>query len=256
MKDWNPTEYLRFEAERTRPARDLASRIDLAEPGNVIDIGCGPGNSTLVLSERWPSSAILGIDSSPAMIEKARKDYPDGNWTVADASAFEARGSYDVVFSNATIQWIPDHGKLVPRLFDALRPGGALAVQIPAFTKMPVHEAIRAVAESDGWRAATKGCADGFTFRDLGYYYDLLCPCASRIDAWETLYSHVLPSRLAIVDFVRSTGLRPYLDALRDDAEREDFLADLAVEVGKAYPERADGKVLFPFDRLFFIAYK
>jgi len=256
MNDWNPTEYLRFEAERTRPSRDLATRIEVEKAKDIVDIGCGPGNSARVLRERWPEASILGLDNSPAMIKKARMDFPGEKWIVADAAAFDAREAYDVVFSNATIQWIPGHETLVPRLFGALRPGGALAVQVPAFAKIPIRDAILAVAGSARWKEATRGCAEAFTFHDLGFYYNLLCRGASRVDLWETLYSHVLPSRSAVVDFIRSTGLRPYLGALRDDAERNDFLADLYEEIRGAYPERADGKVLFPFDRQFFIAYR
>ena len=256
MTDWNPRDYLAFEAERTRPSRDLAARIAVERPADIGEIGCGPVNTARVLRERWPEAAILGLDNSPAMVEKARKDYPEGNWVVADAAAFDAPEAYDSVFSNAAIQWIPAHQALLPRLFGALRPGGALAVQVPAFERMPIRDAIRSVAESARWKSATAGCADGFAFHDLGYYYDLLCREASRIDAWETLYSHVMPSRSAIVEFIRSTGLRPYLDALPGDSERKAFLADLVIEAERAYPARVDGKALFPFDRQFFIAYK
>ncbi len=254
--DWDPVEYLRFEAERTRPSRDLVARIEVEAPKDIIDIGCGPGNSAKVLLERWPGASILGIDSSPAMIERARKERPEGSWEVADAAGFEAREAFDIVFSNAAIQWIPDHESLIPRLFGAVRPGGALAVQVPMFEAMPIYAAIRAVAGSSRWRAHLGSLASGLTFYDLDFYYDILGPMASKVDAWRTQYAHVMPSRSAIVDFVRSTGLRPYLDALCDDEERRDFLADLLAGIGEAYPDRADGKVLFPFDRLFFIASK
>jgi trans-aconitate 2-methyltransferase len=258
MKDWNPTEYLRFEAERTRPSRDLAARIEVESPKDLVDIGCGPGNSTRVLRERWPESSILGLDSSEAMIEQARKDCPEGKWIVADAAAFDAPEAYDVVFSNATLQWIPCHETLVPRLFAALRPGGALAVQVPMFSSMPISAAIDRVAKSARWKELAGDRGEGFTFCDAAFYYDLLCTRAgaARIDLWETSYDHVMPSREAVVDFVRYTGLRPYLDVLSGEDERAEFLGDLLREVEKAYPSRADGKVLFPFKRLFFIAYK
>jgi trans-aconitate 2-methyltransferase len=256
VEDWNPTEYLRFEAERTRPSRDLAARIEVEAPEDIVDIGCGPGNSTRVLRERWPESSILGLDSSPAMIEKARKECPEGEWTVADAAAFDGRGAYDIVFSNAALQWMPAHEALVPKLFGALRPGGALAFQVPMFEAMPIHAAIRAVAESDRWRSRLGGLASGLTLRDIDFYYDILGPIASRVDAWRTQYAHVMPSCAAIVAFVRSTGLRPYLDALPGDRERDEFIRGLVAECERAYPVRSDGKTLFPFDRLFVVAYR
>lgn len=256
MDDWNPTEYLRFEAERTRPSRDLAARIEAEAPKDIVDIGCGPGNSTRVLRERWPESSILGLDSSPAMIEKARKEYPEGEWAVADAAAFDGRGAYDIVFSNAALQWMPAHEALVPRLFGALKPGGAIAFQVPMFEAMPIHSAIRAVAESYPWRSRLEGLASGLTSHGVDFYYDILGPIASRVDAWRTQYAHVMPSRASIVDFIRSTGLRPYLDALPGDRERDEFIRDLVAECGRTYPARADGKALFHFDRLFVVAYK
>ncbi len=256
MSDWNPSEYLRFEAERTRPAFDLAARIEVEEPRAAVDIGCGPGNSSRALRARWPLCSMLGLDSSPAMIERARSAYPADEWRVADAAGLEAAEAFDVVFSNAALQWIPDHDSLVPRLFAAIRPGGALAVQVPRFASMPMSEAIDAVAASPRWRGSTAGCADNFTYHGAEYYYDLLAHRASRIDLWETLYCHVLPSPGALVDFIRSTGLRPYLDALSGDGLKAAFEAEVLAEVEKSYPLRADGKVLFPFHRLFFIAYR
>jgi trans-aconitate 2-methyltransferase len=256
MSDWNPSQYLRFEAERTRPSVDLAARIDVAEPRAIVDIGCGPGNSTRVLRQRWPRSSILGLDSSPAMIERARTEQPGEEWRVSDAAAFDSREAYDVVFSNAALQWIPDHASLVPRLLGAVRTDGALAVQVPQFASMPIHVAIESVARSAKWDAYTAACAGNFTYHDAEFYYDLLCPAAARIDLWETYYFHVLPSSRAIVDFIRSTGMKPYLDALPDDLSKREFEDEVLAEVERAYPPRADGKALFPFDRLFFIAYK
>jgi trans-aconitate 2-methyltransferase len=256
MMDWDPSQYLRFVAERTRPSADLAARIEVAEPSAIVDIGCGPGNSTRVLRDRWPQSSILGLDSSPAMIAQAKQEYNEMSWTVADASDFDAREAYDVVFSNAALQWIPDHARLVPKLFGAVRPRGALAIQIPQFTSMPISAAMEAVAGSVRWAKHTEGCAANFTYHDAKYYYDLLCPLSSGIDLWETWYFHVLPSHGALIDFIRSTGMKPYLDAISGEANKAEFERDVLARVEKAYPSGADGKVLFPFDRLFFIAYR
>jgi trans-aconitate 2-methyltransferase len=256
MGDWDPASYLRFEAERTRPSFDLASRIELAEPRELIDLGCGPGNSTRALRERWPRARILGLDSSRAMIDEARRGFPEGEWIVADAAALDEREAYDLVFSNAALQWMPDHEALIPRLFSALRGGGALAAQIPLFTAMPLCAAIDSVARSPRWRAATAGCASLFTYHDAGFYYDLLAPLASRLELWETWYWHVLPSHRALLDFIRSTGLKPYLEAIPEAEARAKFEGEVLAESAKAYPARADGHVLFPFDRLFFVAYR
>jgi trans-aconitate 2-methyltransferase len=256
MSDWDPALYLRFEAERTRPSIDLASRIEIAEPESILDVGCGPGNSARVLLARWPKSRILGLDSSPAMIERAKRDYPEMSWVLGDATALDAREAYDLVFSNAALQWMPEHEELVPRLLAAAKTGGALAVQIPRFKGMPVNAAIERVAASARWRALTEGCAEGHHYHEPVRYYDMLCGLAKRIDLWQTHYSHVLPSRGAIIDFIRGTGMKPYLDALPGTELKDEFEREVLSECEPLYPLRADGKVLFPFDRLFFIAYK
>jgi trans-aconitate 2-methyltransferase len=189
------------------------------------------------------------------MIEKARDGHPEGEWTIFDASDFDAHEAYDIVFSNAALQWMPDHARLVPKLFDAVRPRGALAIQIPQFTSMPISAAIEAAAGSARWAKRTSGCASSFTYHDAKYYYDLLCPLSSRIDLWETWYFHVLPSHGALIDFIRSTGMKPYLDAISGDDLKAEFERDVLAWVEKAYPASADGKILFPFDRLFLVAY-
>jgi trans-aconitate 2-methyltransferase len=256
MGDWDPDSYLRFADERTQPSTDLVSRIGLESPGKIVDIGCGPGNSTRTLRRRWPESGILGLDYSEAMIAKARQDYPDQRWEVGDAAAFDAREEYDLVFSNATLQWIPNHEDLVPRLFRGVKRGGALAVQIPMFKTMPVNLAIEAVAERPEWRPYTGRCAELFTFHAAAFYYDLLSSLAGKLDLWETSYIHVLDSHSALLDFCRSTALRPYHAGLPSDESRSRFDEELVAEFGRRYALQRDGKLLFPFIRLFFIGYK
>lgn len=256
MSDWNPGQYLRFEAERTRPAMDLAARVELEAPASIVDVGCGPGNSTRVLRRRWPLASILGLDNSPAMIEKARSDQPGLGWRLGDAASLDESEAYDLVFSNAAIQWIPGHEALIPRLFKAARPGGALAVQVPRFDAMPIRDALERVASSARWAVYTQGRRDGLVYHESEFYYDLLCPLATRVEIWRTSYFHVLPSHRALVDFVSSTGMRPYLDALPEEGLRAEFEGEVLAEVEQSYSSRADGRVLFPFDRLFFIAYK
>lgn len=256
MTYWNPDAYMKFGNERTRPSIDLVGRIDLADPASVVDIGCGPGNSTQVLRERWPKASVIGLDSSPRMIEKARAAFPAGEWVLADAASWAPDGRYDLIFSNATLQWIPDHDALIGRLFERVARGGALAVQVPANSGSPLHQALLRTARSPEWRTATAGCENLITYQDAAFYYDRLRGRTGRLDIWETTYFHVMESRRDLVEWYASTGLRPYLERLAGDHEREAFRNRVLSECESGYPLRADGRVLFPFKRLFFVAYR
>jgi trans-aconitate 2-methyltransferase len=256
MSDWDPESYLRFANERTQPSIDLVSRIRLESPRAVIDIGCGPGNSTQALRRRWPKCDILGLDYSEAMIAKARLDYPNERWMVGDAAKFDAKERYDLVFSNATLQWIPRHEELLPRLFSGAAKGGALAAQIPMFRSMPINIAIETVAGRSEWRQYTASCAGQFTYHDAGFYYGILAGLSEKVDLWETSYVHVLDSYEALIDFCRSTALKPYLERLPSDEARERFEDELLAECKRRYSLQGNGKLLFPFDRLFIMAYK
>jgi len=254
VPDWNPQSYLKFKNERTQPSVDLVSRIKIERPQNIIDIGCGPGNSTQALAERWPDAEITGLDNSPAMIEKAKKDYPHQEWILGDAARMDTEKRYDIVFSNATIQWLPGHEKLIPEFMSLVKRGGALAVQVPMFNRMPLNDAILRVAERPEWKARMQGCADNFTYHDGDFYYRLLAPQATVVELWQTEYIHVLPSHPALIEFCRSTALRPYLERLPSEKDKSAFEGHLLEECQKAYPAQPDGKVLFRFKRLFFIA--
>jgi trans-aconitate 2-methyltransferase len=256
MSDWNPDSYLRFADERTQPSIDLVSRICLESPERIVDIGCGPGNSTQALRRRWPASDILGLDYSESMIAKAKQDYPGQSWVVGDAAKFDARDEYDLVFSNATLQWIPKHEELLPRLARGVKKGGAIAFQIPMFRTMQVNLAIEAVARRPEWSRYTAGIAELFTYHDAAFYYDLMVGFSARMDLWETTYIHVLGSHGALVDFCGSTALRPYHASLPSDEARESFDDELLAECGHRYSLQKDGKLLFPFVRLFAVGYK
>lgn len=256
MSSWSPGEYMRFGDERTRPSVDLAARIAIDSPARVIDLGCGPGNSTRVLKERWPQAHVVGLDSSSDMIEAARADEPDEEWVVADIEGWSANEPYDVVFSNAALQWLPDHGLLMERLFGNVAPGGALAFQIPSATYATVRTLIHDVARSGPWASRMAVPLGALTMEAPGLYYDHLAPLARSVDAWETEYFHVLDSAPAIVDWIASTGLRPFLAVLESASEQEAFLADLHARVAEAYPRQRDGRVLFPFRRTFVVAYR
>jgi trans-aconitate 2-methyltransferase len=256
MTDWNPDQYLKFDRERTQPSIDLVSRIIFEKPSKIIDIGCGPGNSTQVLVQRWPDSEITGIDNSPAMIERAKKDYPNQDWRILDAGTDEIEENFDIVFSNATIQWIPDHPKLFKKFYNMLSDNGILAIQIPLFWDMPLGKSIATIAENSRWNSATKGVIELFTIQDFSSYYEILSERFHSIDIWETNYIHILDSQLSILKMIKSSGLRPFLDRLVNDNDKKDFEAMVLNEIIKDYPLQKDGKVLFPFKRLFFISNK
>ena len=256
MEQWDPNLYLRFGDERTQPAIDLVARVALETPRRIIDIGCGPGNSTAALRRRWLLAEVTGLDSSPEMIERARRDAPDQEWICADAAGFTAEQTYDLVYSNATLQWIPNHRELLLRLWNAVAPGGALAVQVPANQESPLHCALRAVAKSEPFRKQLDGVDRVFTYHPAGFYYDLFAPIARRYVTWTTEYLHVMQSHQDLMTWYRGTGMRPFLQALANDRQRDAFESSVLEEARRGYPLQSDGKLLFPFRRLFFVAYR
>lgn len=256
---WDAHEYLRFADQRTRPSRDLAERVDVCHSKRIVDLGCGPGNSTAVLAGRWPESEVVGVDNSPQMIAAARKTDPSRQWVVEDIAAWvSAEGNqFDIVFSNAAIQWVDDHATLLPQLLKRVAPGGALAIQMPANPDGPAYRAMRAVACSQAWKSHfPAGCVCEWHVHDLPFYYDVLAPQAAQLDFWETEYVHIMESAEAIAQWYKATGLRPFLEQLPTDAQQQRFLADFTQQIARVYPPRQDGNVLFPFRRLFLIAYR
>ncbi len=256
MNDWNPNLYMQFRSERTQPSIDLISKINSVEPKSIIDIGCGPGNSTRVLVNRWPKAKITGLDSSLSMIKKAEKNYPDQEWIVANALAYESRIKYDIVFSNAAIQWIPNHEDLLKKFHRMLSDNGLIAVQIPLFWDMPLGKIINETANDCRWTEQMEGISDLFTIHNYSFYYDHLSSLFDSIDIWETYYFHILDSHIAIIEMMRSTGLKPYLEKLDNDLNINQFEKKVLKGIEKTYPKQIDGNVLLPFKRLFFIGYK
>lgn len=254
--DWNPELYLKYGKERIQPTIDLVSRIQFENPASIIDIGCGPGNSTQILVQRWPQAEITGVDNSPAMIEKAKNDFPQQEWKIVDAGKDVIHDKYDIVFSNATIQWIPDHAGLIKKFNDLLTGKGLVAVQLPLFWDMPLGKAIARIAAENRWVEITKGVTDQLTIHTHSFYYDQLSKWFSSIDIWESTYMHIMDTQLSILEMIRSTGLKPFLARLENEEDIKDFEAEVLVEIEKDYPLRENGKVLFPFKRLFFIAAK
>lgn len=258
MADWNPALYTRFEDERTRPAAELLARVPLDAPRLACDLGCGPGNSTALIAARFPDAEVLGLDSSPAMLESARARLPDLTFARADAATWVPERAPDLIFANAVLQWLPDHATLLPRLFGLLAPGGVLAVQMPDNLAEPTHRLMREVAAAGPW-AATIGdpAVAGRLGRMLepAAYYDLLAPLAAEVDVWRTAYHHRMADAAAIVDWVSATGLRPFLDPLQP-GEKAGFLAAYTGAIDAAYTPRSDGQRLLAFPRVFIVARK
>ncbi|MCI0683088.1 MAG: trans-aconitate 2-methyltransferase [Gemmataceae bacterium] len=256
MPNWDADLYLRFAEERTQPAIDLLARVAVAAPRRVIDLGCGPGNSTALLRQRWPDAQIIGLDNSEEMITAAAKSYPAGAWLGADVRSWSDPVPFDVIFSNAAFQWVPDHAALLPRLFHMVAAGGALAMQMPRHLQSPVHQLMLEISTRPEWNDRMERARTAVAVESPAFYYDTLQPLAARIDLWETEYQHVLSGPHAIVSWIRGTGLRPYLDALANDDERSRFETLLLAGVEQAYPRHPDGMVLFPFRRVFVVAYR
>ena len=252
MADWNSNLYLKFKNERTQPAIDLASRLRSYRPKRIADIGCGPGNGTAVIKSVFPEAKIIGLDNSSSMIDKAKAEHPDLQFEFCDAS--DLSGEFDILFSNACLQWLPDHGVLLSRLMNHLNLGGALAVQIPMNQDEPLFRMIHEVSSQPRWKFQNIYFDTNKVLEPLEYY-DILCGCSSAFQMWETVYCHSLPSHEALLDWVRSTRLRPYLEAL-DSEGAAAFEQELLLRVKDIYPVQKDGNVLFRFRRFFFIAEK
>lgn len=253
-EDWNAAQYLKFEDERTRPSRDLLAQVHHSDARVVVDLGCGPGNSTQLLAERFPGADLLGIDTSPDMLAAARIRLPQARFEQADAATLTLDRPADVIFANAVLQWIPDHAALLARLMTLLAPGGVLAVQMPDNLDQSSHKAMGETASAGPWADRLQAASAARTdLLSVGAYYDVLVPHAARVDVWHTIYQHPLDGLPAIVDWLKSTGLRPFLDPL-DAPARADFLAAYQARLATHYPLQANGKVLLAFPRLFLVA--
>lgn len=250
---WDPAQYLRFADQRLRPAVELLARIPQRSPACVYDLGCGAGNVTRLLRERWPDARIVGVDSSVEMLERAAREAPGIEWVHDDLASWRPPQPADVVFSSATLQWLDGHERLFPELLDSVAPGGAFALQMPRNFGAPSHKLMREVAGSGPWRARLEPLLRSAPVGSPSFYYELLAPRAPSVDVWETEYVHVLSGDDPVLQWTRGTALRPLLAALAP-AEREGFEHRYAELLRTAYQKRADGTTLFPFRRLFIVA--
>lgn len=256
---WDPAQYAAFSGQRSRPFFDLIGRIGHPAPRRVVDLGCGPGELTAVLALRWPDAEVLGIDSSPEMIARARhlENSPQNlHFVQEDVRDWIPESGTDVVVSNAVLQWVPNHHALLARWAAELEQGGWLAFQIPGNFSAPSHVLMRTLAESERWNAQL---ASVLRHDDVvstpGEYHRLLRGAGLDTDAWETTYQHLLAGENPVLEWVRGTGLRPVLAALTA-AEAADFERAYAVMLAAAYPPEPDGGTLFAFRRIFAVGVK
>jgi len=249
---WDPDRYLTYADERGRPFLELLARVAVDAPREVVDLGCGPGNLTGLLAERWPEAHVVGLDSSPEMIERARALGRPVTYDVVDLREWRPDAPVDVLVSNATLQWVPDHLQLLPSLVAAVAPGGWFAFQVPGNFDEPSHTIRRDLAAEPDYATYTQGVAVPDS-HDPAVYYDALAAAGCVVDTWETTYTHVLSGPDPVFTWVSGTGARPTLQALPDEL-RTRFEAEFKQRLAAAYPVRADGSVLLPFRRVFAVA--
>ena len=250
---WDPTQYLRFGDERLRPALDLLARVPLQNPARIVDLGCGPGNVTAILKQRFPNAAVTGLDGSAAMLEKARAAAPDCRFVQGDFFTWVPDEKPDLIYSNAALHWVGEHESLFPRLLSLLAPGGVLVVQMPAMHKEPLRTLPLKIGATPAWVAHLRGKTSARDLLEPGEYWDILRPRVAELHMWETIYMHALQGENAVGEWAQGSSLRPFLDALPEHL-RAPFRAAYDAEANKIYPRRADGVTLLPFRRQFFVA--
>lgn len=255
MQNWNPIQYEKFLKDRTQPAIDLANRIEEIAPNSILDLGCGLGNSTKVLKDKFPSAKIIGADNSDEMLEKARELYPDIEFINLDANGdlHELNGRFDIVFSNACKQWLPNHRELLPKLMTLLNSNGVLVIQIPMQRDHLVHMIINELVNTTKWsKKLTPRQYNNLTTEE---YFDVISDISNDFEIWETSYCHRMPNYESIIEWYKGTGLRPYLEQLTE-SDAADFVNDVFVKLKQRYKMQKNGEILFRFPRLYFMVRK
>lgn len=253
MSKWDSEQYLKFKNQRTRPAIDLVQRIEINNPQKILDIGCGPGNSTKVLKNAFPKAHILGIDSSENMIKKAKETYSDIEFRIMDITdEDQSLENFDIIFSNACLQWIPNHKKLIPMIFSKLSKGGVLAVQIPMNFQEKLFTIMSETVHEDKWDFSSIPAEPNTTLK-CEEYFDILSSLTDNFDIWETVYYHNMPSVDSMVEWIKGTRLRPYLNALNSiDAKK--LINEITEKASRVYTKQENGEIIFKFRRFFFTA--
>lgn len=250
---WDPTQYLKFAGERLRPAIDLLARVPLASPERVVDLGCGAGNLTPLMQQRWPQAKHIGVDSSPSMLAKAKADYPVAEFVEGDIATWKPAQPVDLIYSNAALHWLNDHETLIPGLLNGLKPGGWLAIQMPRNFGAPSHMCIVDAIELGPWRSKLEPHLRRRPVAEPATYWQLLQDRTASLEIWETEYLQVLSGANPVAEYTKGTWLKQFLDRL-EEPERSAFETDYRQRVALHYPRQADGRTLFPFRRLFILA--
>lgn len=255
MTTWDPAQYERYKTYRDRPALDLLLQIpgDL-DPREIWDLGCGTGEHAALLKRRHPRARVSGLDQSADMLAKARARTAEVTWIEGDVAAWAPDRPVDLIFTNAALQWVPDHARLFPRLVESLTPGGVLACQMPQSFDTVWHRTLRETAGEGPWADRLAEVRGVRPVAEPEAYYDWLAPLCDAVDVWTTTYLHVLTGDDPVVDWMLGTGLRPYLDRLAPGAETEAFLDAYRARLRPSFRPNAAGETLFPFPRLFLTA--
>lgn len=251
---WDPSIYLKFDDKRTRPAAELLGRVQVELPKSVVDLGCGPGNSTALLAARWPHAQIAGVDSSQEMLNKAASTDIPATWACTDIAAWQSSDPVDVLFTNAALHWLGDHATLFPSLMSNVAPGGTLAIQMPRNFDALSHTLLHEAVEETGNRDLIALLREN-PVADPDIYHRILAPHSASIDIWETTYLQVLTGDDAVLAWTSGTALVPFTSVL-EGAECDSFVESYRTKLAAAYPPEADGSTLFAFKRIFIVAQK
>ncbi len=250
---WDPSQYLKYSDERSRPYFDLLARVHCENPSLIVDLGCGPGNLTQTLTEHWPAARVVGVDASDEMLAQARAIPGRLHFVRGDITSWTPDRPIDLLVSNAAIQWVPDHATLFPRLVGLLSAKGVLAVQVPHHFEGPAHGIFEQVKSSPRWRGALGSIGlNHNSVMPVVRYVELLHGLGLAVDAWETTYIHVLTGENPVLEWFKGSALRPMLKALGPQAQLE-FLDEVGKLLKVAYPAK-EGTTLLPFPRIFLIA--
>jgi trans-aconitate 2-methyltransferase len=258
---WDPGQYLQYEDERGRPFVDLLNRVSHGSPERIVDLGCGPGNTTVQLLQRWPEATVVGIDSSADMIERAKHLAVPGrlDFVRQDLRDWNPDTPVDVLLCCATFQWVEGHADLFQGFVDVLAPGGVFAFQVPGNFPQPSHTLLYELASSDRWRELLGPLVRPNPVLEPDGYLSAMLDTGANADVWETTYLHILTGPDPVLEWVRGTGLRPFIDALEQSNDADDleaFLTSYAAVLRAAYPKDGEGRTIFPFRRIFGVARK
>lgn len=248
---WDPSQYLRYDNERSQPTRDLIAAIGNFNPTEIVDLGCGTGNSTALLTDRWPHASLIGIDGSSEMLDKAFQSGVNADWQQADIATWRPTSEVDLIFSNAALHWLDNHDMLFPKLVAGLSEGGLLAVQMPYNFSQPSHTLISELAHEPRWYAQLANVIRPSPVATPDTYLQMLRPLVSSLRVWTTTYYHVLFGERPVAQWTGGATLRPVISALGNDAD--EFVDEYAKRLETAYPTRPDGSTVLPFTRMFIL---